>query len=151
MISGTVLFFSVSLFLYPFTYIIVLLKLIKDVILNTHLKRFKFIKLADMISFFLFGPFILLFQNFQDTIAFVLDLYNSNLEIKYMTKFLKINKQEDPLDPRFYTLFITFLRTFKVESIHSKKLIKSLSRSLQIERQIHNLLYLTEPERLVEK
>ena len=87
-----------------------------------------------------------------DSVYFVLDLYNDNLLLKYKTKFdTHIIDNKYAIDPLFYQLFISFLRNQKKDSVRTKKLIKKLSKALKIDQQIHNLLYLTEPEKLKEK
>ena len=152
MISGTFIFLISSVILSPFAYFALLFKLIKDILSPVHTYKSRTARLADIFIFFFAGIFILLGQVISDTVFFVLDLYNDNLWLKYKTKFdTHIRDNKYAIDPLFYQLFISFLRNQKKDSVRTKKLIKKLSKVLKIDQQIHNLLYLTEPEKLREK
>ena len=147
MIIGTFIFILISLALLPIAYLIITERLIKSLCSPIRNHTPKLIKLADTSIFMLFGIFILIIQVVIDTALFISDLYKENLQIKFKQSNNKQNLYLiAKLDPKFYSLFISFLHQQKCSQSPTKKVIKELSQTLQIEKQIHNLLFMVEPE-----
>ena len=144
MVWGIGIFVITSLVLLPFVYLIILFKLLKG-LWNTSRNRAPVImRIADWFIFFFCGIFIWLYQVVIDTVKFTSDLFNKNLSLKYNARNkIIITAKKSKLDPRFFKIFFLLLKQKKQNSIHSKKLIKELSKILCIEKQIHSLLFLS--------
>lgn len=155
MIAGAAVFASVSLLLCPIAYFITIEKLIRRSLLSGKINNTSIsTNLADLVLFIFWGGFILFGQVVVDTRTFVSELYEDNLAPKFKAEISSLNpKVRSQLDPRFFRLFVSFLKKQTESSVSSKLIIKNLQKVLKIEAQIHNLLYVhsTDPQKSTKK
>lgn len=145
LIVAVVVYSFIAILSIPIAYLVILVNLIKDLLgLRVKSKKSNCIILADTVIFLIFGVIILIIQTWMDIVKFSDDLYNTNLIIKYDSDNSVGGMREktlEDIDPRFYHLFLKFLKQYPLKEVPSKKLIKDLGEVFNIYHQIRGLIF----------
>ncbi|CAI2386274.1 unnamed protein product [Moneuplotes crassus] len=139
---GCYLFALIQFFLFPISYLAILVNFFRDFCYYRRKKKSRIVILVDLIIFLLFGVLILTVQCFIDFWHFLFDLYTDKLIGKYDNE--KIGHQEldqGYIDPEFYDLFLKMLEKYDTPHVSSKKVVRDLGEVLDLYSQLRKLIF----------
>ena len=140
MIISSLLYFIWSLLIFPFSYVFLILKWMKTAFQRIN-KEF-WSSLLNLLICSASGIPVMLLIILKDTLFFSLNLYSTNLKLKYIPE--EDEALFSKLDPYFIKVFIQILEQIDHENkqkVESTEIIKQVRNELKVEQKIFELLF----------